>query len=150
MPQSLALLHTHLVFSTKNRSPLLNDEIRPALHSYLGKVLINLKCHPVIINSVDDHIHLLFDLARTVSMSQVVEDLKKSSSKWLKTQHPNLDQFAWQSGYGAFAVSASQIEKVTQYISNQKEHHLKTSFQDEYRLLLERHNIPYDEKYVWD
>ncbi|MGJ8724752.1 MAG: IS200/IS605 family transposase [Roseibacillus sp.] len=150
MPQSLARLHVHLVFSTKNRAPFLTDDIRPTLHSYLGKVLTNLKCHPVIINSVEDHIHLLFDLARTVSISQTVEELKKSSSKWMKDQHPSLAQFSWQSGYGAFAVSVSQIDKATQYIANQKEHHQKNTFQDEFRILLELHKISFDEQYVWD
>ncbi|MCU0749183.1 MAG: IS200/IS605 family transposase [Akkermansiaceae bacterium] len=112
MPQSLARLHIHLVFSTKNREPVLNDDIRDTLHAYMATVLQNLNCAPVLINSVEDHTHLLFDLARTVSISQVVEDVKKSSSKWIKTQGAPFSTFAWQSGYGAFAVSESNVETV--------------------------------------
>ena len=150
MPQSLARLHIHLVFSTKNREPLLNDAVRDALHAYMATVLQNLGCAPVLINSVEDHAHLLFDLARTVSISQVVEDVKKSSSKWIKTRSREFVGFAWQSGYGAFAVSESNVEAVRAYIANQREHHRTKTFQEEYRAFLERHNVAFDERYVWD
>ena len=150
MPQSLARLHVHLVFSTKNREPLITDAVRGALHAYMATVLQNLGCAPVLINSVEDHTHLLFDLARTVSISQAVEDVKKASSKWIKTQGPEFASFAWQSGYGAFAVSESNVEAVREYIANQREHHRKKSFQEEYRQFLERHRIAFDERYVWD
>lgn len=150
MPQSLARLHVHLVFSTKNREPIITDAVRDALHAYMAAVLQNLGCAPVLINSVEDHAHLLFDLARTVSISQVVEDVKKASSKWIKTQGPEFASFAWQAGYGAFAVSESNVEAVREYIANQREHHRKKSFQEEYRQFLERHRIAFDERYVWD
>lgn len=150
MPQSLAQLHIHLVFSTKNRATWINNEVRNALHAYMASVLSNLKCVPILINSVEDHVHLLFDLARTVSISQCVEDLKKASSKWIKTLSPELAEFSWQSGYGVFAVSQSNVESVRDYIARQREHHEKKSFQDEYRHLLERHKIVFDERYVWD
>ena len=150
MPQSLARLHIHLVFSTKNREPLITDSVRDSLHAYMATVLQNLGCTPVLINSVEDHAHLLFDLSRTVSISQVVEDVKKASSKWIKTQGAAFAAFAWQSGYGAFAVSESNVETVHEYIANQREHHRKKSFQDEYRQFLERHRIAFDERYVWD
>jgi REP element-mobilizing transposase RayT len=150
MPQSLASLHLHLVFGTKNRHPWIVDSVRPALHAYMATVLQNLGCAPVLINSVEDHIHLLFDLARTVAVSKVVEDVKKSSSKWLKSQGPSLSDFAWQAGYGVFAVSESNVETVRQYIANQREHHRVKTFQEEYRLFLERHRISFDERYVWD
>lgn len=150
MPQSLARLHVHLVFSTKNREPLITDGVRDALHAYMATVLQNLGCAPVLINSVEDHAHLLFDLARTVSVSQVVEDVKKASSKWIKTQGQEFASFAWQSGYGAFAVSESNVETVREYIANQREHHRKKPFQEEYRQFLERHRIAFDERYVWD
>jgi len=150
MPQSLARLHIHLVFSTKNREPVITDAVRSSLHAYMATVLQNLGCAPVLINSVEDHAHLLFDLARTVSISQVVEDVKKSSSKWIKTQGAEFAAFAWQSGYGAFAVSESNVESVRQYIANQREHHQKKTFQDEYRAFLKRHNVAFDERYVWD
>jgi REP element-mobilizing transposase RayT len=150
MPQSLARLHIHLVFSTKNREPIITDAVRDALHAYLATVLQNLGCAPVLINSVEDHAHLLFDLARTVSISLAVEDVKKASSKWIKTQGPEFAGFAWQSGYGAFAVSESNVDAVREYIANQREHHRKKSFQEEYRQFLERHRIAFDERYVWD
>ena len=116
----------------------------------MATVLQNLGCAPVLINSVEDHAHLLFDLARTISISQAVEDVKKSSSKWIKTQGPEFDGFAWQAGYGAFAVSESNVETVRAYIANQREHHRTKTFQEEYRAFLERHNVTFDERYVWD
>lgn len=150
MPQSLARLHIHLIYSTKNRELLITGEIRETLHAYTATVLQNLGCASVLINSVEDHIHLLFDLARTVAVSQVVEDVKKSSSKWIKTQAPEFATFAWQTGYGAFAVSESNVEVVRRYIANQREHHRKKTFQEEYRAFLTRHNVSFDERYVWD
>ena len=150
MPQSLARLHIHLVFSTKNRETLIADLVRDSLHRYMASVLQNLGCAPVLINSVEDHAHLLFDLARTVSISQVVEEVKKSSSKWIKTQGQEFARFAWQAGYGAFAVSESNVGTVRTYIANQREHHRTKTFQEEYRAFLERHNVTFDERYVWD
>lgn len=150
MPQSLARLHIHLIFSTKNRQPFIADAVRDALHAYMASVLQNLGCAPVLVNSVEDHAHFLFDLSRTVSISQAVEDVKKSSSRWIKTQGAPFAAFAWQSGYGAFAVSESHVEAVREYVANQREHHRRKSFQEEYRLFLERHQIAFDERYVWD
>ena len=151
MPQSLARLHVHLVFSTENRSPWLSDTCRPSLHAYMATVLQNLDgCAPVLINSVEDHVHLLFDLARTVALSKAVEVVKKSSSKWIKTQGQEFADFAWQAGYGAFAVSESNVDAVRSYVANQREHHRSRSFQEEFRQFLARHGISYDERYVWD
>lgn len=150
MPQSLARLHIHLVFSTKGRAPVLSDEIREALHRYMAVVLQNLGCPAVLINSVEDHVHLLFDLARTVPISKAVEEVKKASSKWLKAQATAFSHFSWQAGYGVFAVSESNVEAVRGYIANQREHHRTKTFQEEYRQFLERHRIAFDERYVWD
>jgi REP-associated tyrosine transposase len=150
MPQSLARLHVHLIFSTKNRERILTDQIRGSLHAYLATVLQNLDCPPTLINSAEDHVHLLFELARTKSVSQAVEDVKKSSSKWIKTQGAEFAGFSWQAGYGAFAVSESNVPTVSAYIAGQKEHHCKKSFQEEYRSFLEKHRVAYDERYVWD
>ena len=150
MPQSLARLHVHLVFISKHREPFITDAVRASLHAYMATVLQNLGCAPVLINSVEDHAHVLFDLARTVSVRQVVEDVKKSSSKWIKTLGPEFAGFTWQAGYGAFAVSASKVEAVRDYIANQREHHRTKTFQEEYRTFLEQHHIAYDEHYVWD
>jgi putative transposase len=150
MPQSLARLHVHLVFSTKGRAPVLHDAVRPALHGYMATVLRGIECPAVLINSVADHVHILFELARTVSVSAAVEDVKKSSSKWIKTQGAEFSGFAWQAGYGAFAVSESNVATVRDYVAKQQEHHRKKSFQEEYRAFLERHRVAFDERYVWD
>ncbi|MCX5661987.1 MAG: IS200/IS605 family transposase [Planctomycetota bacterium] len=150
MPQSLARLYTHLVFSTKHREPTLPDSSREPLHRYLAVVLQDLHCPPILINSVEDHIHLLFDLGRTVAIATAVEKIKTSSSKWMKSDGPQNPDFAWQSGYAAFSVSVSMVDTVHAYIANQAVHHRTQSFQDEYRKLLEHHGVEFDEQYVWD
>ena len=150
MAQSLSNVYIHLIFSTKDRQQWLTDDIRPDLHSYMATVLKNIQCPATIVNSVEDHIHLLFKLHRTVTQSKVVEDIKKSSSKWLKSQSPDLALFSWQSGYGAFSVSESNLPQVSKYIERQKEHHQSQTFQDEYRAFLQRHRVTYDEHYLWD
>ena len=150
MSQSLARLHIHLIFSTKNRDPILNDAVRDPLHRYMATVLQNYGCPPVLLNSVTDHVHILFELGRTVAISDAVEEVKKSSSKWIKTQGAEFARFAWQAGYGAFAVSESNVAAVCEYIAGQEEHHCKKTFQEEYRTFLKRHRVVFDEKYVWD
>jgi putative transposase len=150
MPQSLANLYVHLIFSTQERFPYLMKEVRPDLHAYMSTVLANLNSPAVLINSVADHVHLLFNMGRTVTLAQAVEDVKKSSSKWIKTQGPDLATFAWQAGYGAFSVSESNVPKVANYIRNQEEHHRMKTFQEEYREFLNKHKIEFDERYVWD
>ncbi len=150
MPQSLANIYIHLIFSTKERFPFLVKEVRPDLHAYMATVLANLNSPAVLINSVEDHVHILFNMGRTVTLAQVVEDVKKSSSKWIKTQGASFSKFSWQAGYGGFSVSESNVPKVANYIQNQEEHHRVKTFQEEYRGFLEKHKIQYDERYVWD
>lgn len=150
MPQSLARLYVHLVFSTKQRERFITDDIRQSMHAYTATILQNLGCPPVLINSVDDHIHILFELGRTVPISQAVEEVKTTSSKWIKTQGPAFARFAWQSGYGAFSVSESNVPAVRDYITNQRAHHRVKSFPEEYRAFLTKHCIAFDERYVWD
>lgn len=116
----------------------------------MATVLQNLGCPPVLINSVEDHVHILFALARIVSVSEAVEEVKKTSSKWIKTQGNEFAGFAWQAGYGAFAVSESNVPAVNEYIARQPEHHRRKTFQEEYRAFLKRHGMAYDERYVWD
>jgi putative transposase len=148
MPQSHARIIVHLVFSTKHRQPLITPEKRTSMFGYLGSTLNGLGCSVIITGGMADHVHLLFVLKRTLSISEVVEELKKESSKWAKTEiHPG---FYWQAGYGAFSVSPSMVEKVRIYIETQEEHHQKMTFQDEFRGLLKRHEIEWDERYVWD
>src|SRR5258708_2317030 len=150
MPQSLAKLHIHLIFSTKYRERLLYDGVRDDLHKYMAVVLRNFGCPCVIINSVEDHVHILFELGRTVAVSNAVEEVKKTSSKWIKTQGEEFVAFRWQGGYGAFAVSLSNVDDVREYIIGQREHHKNHPFMDEYRGFLNQHGIPFDERYVWD
>ena len=150
MPQSLADVHIHLIFSTKDRYRFLTKSVRPELHAYMATVLANLKCPATIINSVDDHVHILFQLSRNVTLAKVLEEVKKSSSKWLKTKGPMLAKFSWQGGYGAFSVSESNVPVVRKYIENQEEHHRITTFKEEYLAFLGKHGVEYDVRYVWD
>jgi len=138
----------HLVFSTKNREPFIGAGHRDRVFSYLGGTLKGINCPPVIVGGMPDHVHLLFALARTLSVSQVVEEVKKESSKWAKgVVHP---AFYWQNGYGAFSVSPSNAEAVTRYIANQEENHKRRDFKDELRELLRANGMEWDERYVWD
>ncbi len=150
MPQSLAKIYIHLVFSTRNHEPLLRDAVRPDLHAYLGGILRDLDCPTVELNSVPDHVHLLFLLSRTHSLSDVVGQLKRGSSAWIKTMDSALAAFHWQNGYGAFSVSQSGVEEVREYIRRQHVHHRRLGFQDEFRAFLRRYEISFDERYVWD
>lgn len=150
MPQSLSKLYVHLVFSTKHRERVIAPGDGPDLHAYMGGTLHGKQCIPVEINTEPDHAHLLFLLARTVALSDVVGAVKKSATDWLRDRGPGYRGFHWQTGYGAFSVGESAIDSVRQYIRNQREHHRTRTFQDEYRVLLEKYRIEYDEHYVWD
>lgn len=151
MPQSLADVLIHVVFSTKNRAPFLKSpEVREHLNGYMVGAMDNLGCPPLITRSVEDHLHVLRQLSRTMSISQLVKEIKATSSAWLKEQGPGLADFYWQARYGAFSVSHSNKEQVKEYIAQQEEHHRKRTFQEEFRLLLVRHGIEFDERYVWD
>lgn len=150
MPQSLALLAVHLVFSTKNREPLIDDSIQSQLHAYIVGVLKGLDCVPIQIGGVSDHVHLLFGLSRTRTIADVTREIKTSSTNWLRAQNSRYSQFHWQSGYAVFSVSASMISEVKNYIQHQAEHHHKTTFQEEYRAFLKKHGVGFDERYVWD
>jgi putative transposase len=151
MPQSLAKILIHTVFSTKDRRPLLHDKLlREELHRYLGGILANHGCQPLIIGGVADHVHVLSTLSRTGSVAEMVKEVKRSSSLWLKTQSSDLHDFAWQNGYGVFSIGFSQVGTVRNYIAGQEAHHRKISFQDEFREFLKRYEIEFDERYVWD
>lgn len=150
MPQSLSNLLTHVIFSTKHREPFLSETVSDELHAYLVGILNNLNCSSIQVGGFHDHVHLFFRLSRTKTVAEVVEALKTSSSKWIKTKGKEFAGFHWQSGYGAFSVSQSDADAVITYIRNQPEHHRKISFQEEYRRFLERYQIEYDERYVWD
>ncbi len=151
MAQSLAKILLHMVFSTKERRPFLKDPmLREGLHRYLGGILTNLDCQPLIVGGVEDHVHLLFTQSRTATAAEVVKELKRGSSVWLKAKGPEWDDFAWQGGYGVFSIGQSQVDDVCAYIAGQEEHHRKISFQEELRRFLQRYEIAFDERYVWD
>ncbi|HEX2878296.1 MAG TPA: IS200/IS605 family transposase [Polyangiaceae bacterium] len=150
MSHSLARIHVHLVFSTKRREMWIQDAVREALHRFMSGVLDKLDCPAVIINSVEDHVHVLFKLGRNVTLAKVVEDLKSASSKWFKTLEGVSAKFGWQNGYGAFAVSETNVDAVRRYILKQREHHKKRNFQMEYRTLLLQNGIALDDDHLWD
>ncbi|MDF9833493.1 putative transposase [Ereboglobus sp. PH5-5] len=150
MPQSLAQILVHLVFSTKNRERLLADDIRDELHAYIGGIAENHRGALLKAGSVADHIHLLLAHPRTSSPARLVEEIKTGSSKWLKTQGTRYSNFHWQGGYRMFSVSPSHRAALESYIGNQAEHHRTVTFQEEYRRLLNKYEIQYDERYVWD
>ena len=151
MSQSLARVVLHVVFSTKNRSPFFRDSnLRTKLYAYMAGVLQNIQCDAILINGVEDHVHILCNLARTTTIAGLLEEIKKATSKWMKNQGPNYSDFSWQGGYGTFSVSQSRIEAVKEYIAKQEEHHRKESFQDELRALCRKHGVAFDERFVWD
>ena len=151
MPQSLSAVYLHLVFSTKDRRPLLRDKtVRDALHAYMGGVSKTLDCPPLIVGGVEDHVYLFCRFGRTVTQAEWVKELKRVSNGWLKEQGRDYADFEWQGGYADFSVSQSNLEQVKQCIASQEEHHRKATFQDELRTLLRKHEIEFDERYVWD
>ena len=151
MPQSLAKILVHTVFSTKDRQPFLHDAgLRDDLHHYIGGTLNTLKCSTMIVGGVEDHVHILSTLARTCEPAEMVKETKRVSSIWVKQQRGAPDDFAWQAGYGMFSIGQSQVDVVREYIQNQEFHHGRQSFQDEFRSLLNRYEIEFDERYVWE
>ncbi len=151
MPHSLAQIYIHLVFSTKGRRPLLQDEtLRTRTHEYLGGICRNLNCHPIRVGGVDDHVHILCRLDRCIEIATLVRDLKRNSSKWIKNEFSRLHSFAWQAGYGVFSISPGHVDSLVSYIANQQTHHQQETFQDEFRRLLRKYGVEWDERYVWD
>lgn len=120
------------------------------MHQYMGGILANMDCAPVIVGGVADHVHFLADLSRTRQPAEMVKEVKRASSVWIKTRDKRMAKFAWQNGYGIFSIGASQIAPVRRYIAEQERHHRKSDFQDELRTLLSRYAIEFDERYIWD
>ena len=150
MPQSLSSILVHLVFSTKNREPYISAEIESEMHAYLAAVFRECHSPALIINGTANHLHTLYTLSRTITVAELVEEVKKRSSKWAKTRGGMHRTFQWQAGYGAFSVSQSNAAAVKRYIAEQKEHHRRKTFEEEYRSFLEKYGVAYDERYVWD
>jgi putative transposase len=151
MPQSLAQIYLHVVFSTKHREPLLADrELRCKTHAYMVGICRNLGSPSLIIGGTDDHVHLLCTFSRTSAVSDFVRELKRDSSKWVKTKNASLAGFHWQDGYGAFSVSPSHVPALKDYIASQDEHHKQEAFEGEYLRLLAKYGVEYDERFVWE
>ena len=150
MPQSLVKNLIHLVYSTKHRKPLIPPEFQDGLYAYQAGIFEQWGSPAIIIGGVEDHVHALFSLSKNHALKKIVEEVKKGSSKWMKTDGPKNNDFYWQNGYAAFSVSQSNVPQVKEYIRSQEEHHRKITFQDELRGLFDRHQIKYDERYVWD
>jgi REP element-mobilizing transposase RayT len=150
MSQSLSKVYVHLTFSTKHRQALIDDTIKTSLFEYLGGICKGLECNPVIVGGYHDHVHILCLLSRKITQMKLLEEVKKQSSKWIKTKGEAYSNFYWQDGYGIFSVNPSQIDVVVRYISNQEEHHRHRIFQDEFRAFLEKYKIDFDERYVWN
>lgn len=150
MPQSLSYMLVHVVFSTKDRRPLLNDTIRPELYAYLASLLSNSENICVRIGGVTDHVHVAFFLARTETMARVVERLKIASTKWIKSKGTEFSRFAWQRGYAAFSVGLGDRKALVTYIDDQARHHARRDFQAEMRALFTKYSVAFDERFVWD
>ena len=150
MAQSLSSILIHLVFSTKNREPFITPAIETELHPYMAKIFCELKSPSLAIDGTSDHLHILFSLGRVIKVADLVEEVKTASSKWIKTKGQEFKSFHWQKGYGAFSIGQSNVTALKRYIRNQKQHHVRITFQDEYRKFLRSYGIEYDERYVWD
>ncbi len=150
MGQSLVKNYIHIIFSTKQREPLIHPPYEDELHTYLGGICNSLECSSIRVGGHTDHIHILCTLSKKVALAKLMEELKSHSSKWMKTKDRSLEHFYWQNGYGAFSVNPTEVDAVVAYIANQHEHHSKKTSQEEYRAFLKKYNVEYDERYVWD
>jgi putative transposase len=150
MPQSHAAILVHIIFSTKNRQPLIQPEIESELYPYMSTICQSANSPAILINGTMDHLHLLVKLGRKTAIADLVEEIKSSSSGWIKKKGRQYEGFYWQSGYGAFSIGQSGVPSLKKYIANQKEHHRVKTFQEEYREFLKKYEMEYDERYVWD
>ncbi len=150
MGQSLVQNYMHIIWSTKNRVPLIKPEIEKSLHAYLAGICSEHDSPAIKVGGYIDHIHILCRISKNISISNFMGHIKKSSSKWAKTKGGQFSSFYWQDGYGAFSVSPSNVDRVVAYIENQHEHHKTKSFKEEFRLFLKKYKVDFDERYVWD
>ena len=150
MAQTLVSLYVHIIFSTKNRANMISPEVEDSLYGYMGGILNNNSSKLLIANGTANHSHLLISLSKNSALSKLIGDVKRDSSKHIKTIDDEFSGFQWQDGYGAFSVGYTQIEEVKKYIANQKIKHGKQTFENEFRYFLDKYNVEYDERYVWD
>ncbi|MBO7477215.1 MAG: transposase [Salinivirgaceae bacterium] len=150
MPQSLSKIYLHIVFHIKTTSPQIDEAHLERVHSYIGQLVNSTGCSVIRVGGIGDHVHVLCLLSRNETVSHLVEEIKRNSSRWIKTLGQEYECFAWQGGYAVFSVSESLINKTIEYVINQKEHHKKLSFKEEYIQFLKLYNIDYDERYVFE
>jgi len=150
MPQTLSNVLLHIVFSTKNREPMIRAERKDELHRYLATTCASHGCPAIQVGGTNDHVHICCRLATTIAISDLVRKVKAGSSKWMKTHGPTFQHFAWQSGYGAFSIGMSNLPELRAYIREQEKHHRRRDFRAEFIALLERYNVEYDERYLWN
>ena len=148
MPQTLSFNLVHIIFSTKHRVPLINSEVIQPLHAYLAGTSRKLECECYRVGGVADHVHLAIKLPTTKIPAKIVSEIKTGSSQWMKQQ--GISSFVWQRGYALFSVSPANLDALVHYIGDQEAHHRKRDFQQEMRALLEKYNVPFDERYAWD
>ena len=149
MPQSFISMNCHVIFSTKNREPLITGDVATRLYEYIGGTARETGNRLLAAGGMPDHVHLVVSLGKQEAVADTVRDIKSNSSRWIHETFANLRGFAWQTGYGAFSVSLSNVDDVKRYISNQQEHHRVRTFKEEFIAFLKRHNIEYDERYIW-
>jgi len=150
MAQSLSQVYVHITFSTKNRYPFIDNAIEHELWAYIGGICKTLDCNPIRIGGHNNHIHICCQLSKKITQTKLLEEVKKESSKWIKTKGMRYQKFFWQDGYGIFSVNPTELEKVVEYIENQFEHHRTRTFQEELLAFLKKYKVKYDERYLWD
>ena len=150
MGQSLVKTYVHLVFSTKHRKPLIIPPFEQELHAYIGAICNELNCQSIIVGGYTDHVHVLYKQSQRIALMKLVEEVKKRSSKWMKSKHPLLSNFYWQTGYAAFSVDPKKVDGLIYDIAHQHEHHSKDDYKSEMRRMLIEHFMEFDERYIWD
>ncbi len=149
MAQSLSRLYVHIIFHTKLSENTIGQNIENELYSYIGKIIQENDSHPIKINGTENHIHILAIMSKNISLAKLVEEIKRNSSRWIKGKGKEYENFSWQKGYVGYSVSHSVLNKIKKYIDNQKEHHKKVSFQEEYISFLNAYGVDFDDKYIW-
>ena len=150
MGQSLSRVYVHITFSTKHRTRLIDKQIEVSLFEYLGGICKGLECNPIQVGGYQNHVHILCLLSKKIAQMKLLEEVKKQSSKWIKTKGAKYSNFYWQNGYGIFSVNPAEIDVVVRYIKNQEQHHRKKTFKEEFRAFLNKYKVEFDEKYIWD
>jgi REP element-mobilizing transposase RayT len=149
MAQSLSQLFVHIIFHIKNNSCTIRKEEKEHLYAYMGNIIKDNESMPILINGTEDHVHILCVMSKNIALAKLIEELKRHSSRWIKTKNQHYTNFAWQGGYGGFSVSPSLHDKTKHYIENQEQHHKKITFKEEYLLFLKEYGISYNEQYLW-